>query len=154
VVGKLREESPVAAAIEHFGLAEAVKFESGISNERMIELYAQAEVAVVPSLYEGFSLPAVESMACGVPLVTTTGGALPEVVGEDGVTGMLVPPGDAGELASAIVRVLSDKELAGRLADNARKRVLERFTWQACAAATADHYRWVIEDKLRHDAAC
>ena len=154
VVGKLREESPVAAAIERFGVGDAVTFESGISNERMIELYAQAEVAVVPSLYEGFSLPAVESMACGVPLVTTTGGALPEVVGEDGVTGMLVPPGDAGELASAIVRVLSEKELAARLADNARKRVLERFTWQACAAATADHYRWVIEDQQRRRAAC
>lgn len=154
VVGKLREESPVAAAIERFGVTDAVTFESGISNERMIELYAQAEVAVVPSLYEGFSLPAVESMACGVPLVTTTGGALPEVVGEDGVTGMLVPPGDAGALSSAIGRVLSEKELAARLAGNARKRVLERFTWEACAAATAEHYRWVIEDQQRRRAAC
>lgn len=151
VVGKLSAKSPVAAAIERLGVGDAVTFESGISNERMIELYAQAEVAVVPSLYEGFSLPAVESMACGVPLVATTGGALPEVVGEDGVTGMLVTPGDPGELAGAIKSVLSDPELAARLADNARRRVLERFTWQACAAATADHYRWVIEDKERRE---
>jgi glycosyltransferase involved in cell wall biosynthesis len=71
------------------------------------------------------------------------------VVGEDGVTGMLVPPGDAGALAGAIVKVLSDQELAARLAGNARRRVLERFTWQACAASTAEHYRWVIEEKLR-----
>lgn len=149
VVGKLRAESPVAAAIERLGVSDAVTFESGITNERMIELYAQAEVAVVPSLYEGFSLPAVESMACGVPLVTTTGGALPEVVGEDGVTGLLVTPGDPGELAAAIERVLSNPDLARRLADHARRRVLERFTWQACAAATAEHYRWVIEDKRR-----
>jgi glycosyltransferase involved in cell wall biosynthesis len=151
VVGKLRAESPVAAAVERLGVSDAVTFESGISNERMIELYAEAEVAVVPSLYEGFSLPAVESMACGVPLVATTGGALPEVVGEDGVTGMLVTPGDPGELAAAIERVLSDSELAARLAANGRKRVLEHFTWQACAAATADHYRWVIEDKKRRE---
>lgn len=149
VVGRLRAESPVAAAIERLGVSDAVRFESGISNERMIELYGEAEVAVVPSLYEGFSLPAVESMACGVPLVTTQGGALPEVVGEDGVTGMLVPPGDAGALAAAIVKVLSDPELAARLATNARQRVLERFTWEACASATADHYRWVIEEKKR-----
>ncbi len=155
VVGRLRDESPVAKAIERLGVADAVTFESGISNERMIELYAQAQVAVVPSLYEGFSLPAVESMACGVPLVATTGGALPEVVGDDGVTGMLVTPGDPGELAAAIERVLADKELAGRLADNARRRVLERFTWQACAAATAEHYRWVIDEKRRREStAC
>ena len=155
VVGKLRGESPVAAAIDRLGVSDAVTFESGISNERMIELYAQAEVAVVPSLYEGFSLPAVESMACGVPLVATTGGALPEVVGEDGVTGLLVSPGDPGELAAAIGRVLSDSELASRLAANARRRVLDRFTWQACAAATAEHYRWVIEDKKRRETpAC
>ena len=152
VVGKLRGESPVAKAIDRLGVADAVTFESGISNERMIELYAQAEVAVVPSLYEGFSLPAVESMACGVPLVATTGGALPEVVGDDGVTGLLVTPGDPGELAAAIERVLSDRELANRLADNARRRVLERFTWQTCAAATAEHYRWVIEQKQRQEA--
>ncbi|HMC39498.1 MAG TPA: glycosyltransferase, partial [Acidimicrobiales bacterium] len=77
------------------------------------------------------------------------GGALPEVVGEDGVTGILVPPGDAGELAGAIVKVLSEPELAARLATNGRKRVLERFTWEACAKATAEHYRWVIEEKQR-----
>jgi glycosyltransferase involved in cell wall biosynthesis len=153
VVGKLREGSPVAAAIDRLGVTDAVTFESGISNDRMIELYAQAEVAVVPSLYEGFSLPAVESMACGVPLVATTGGALPEVVGEDGVTGMLVTPGDPGELAAAIERVLSDTELASRLAGNARRRVLERFTWQACAASTAEHYRWVVEQKRRGESA-
>lgn len=147
VVGKLRAESPVAAAIDRLGIGDAVRFEAGISNERMIELYAEANVAVVPSLYEGFSLPAVESMACAVPLVATTGGALPEVVGEDGVTGLLVPPGDPGALAAAIDRVLGSPELASRLATHARRRVLERFTWQACAAATAEHYRWVIEQK-------
>ncbi len=69
---------------------------SGVSDERIVELYAEAEIAVVPSLYEGFSLPAIEAMACGVPLVTTTGGALPEVVGPPGDGAMLVPPADPG----------------------------------------------------------
>lgn len=149
VVGRLRGDSPVAAAIERLGIADAVTFESGVSDERMVELYAEANVAVVPSLYEGFSLPAVESMACGVPLIATTGGALPEVVGDDGVTGMLVQPGDPGALAEAIRTVLTSPELADRLAANGRKRVLERFTWRACASATADNYRWVIEERAR-----
>lgn len=149
VVGKLRASSPVAAAIDRFGLNDAVTFESGVSDDRMVELYAQAEVAVVPSLYEGFSLPAVEALACGVPLVATTGGALPEVVGEDGVTGMLVPPGDPGALAIAIQTVLDEPQLAARLSEAGRRRVLERFTWQACALATAEHYRWTIENHAR-----
>jgi len=69
---------------------------SGISDDELARLYGESEVAVVPSLYEGFSLPAVEAMACGVPLVATTGGALPEVVGTDGETGLLVAPDDPG----------------------------------------------------------
>jgi glycosyltransferase involved in cell wall biosynthesis len=145
VVGRLRSDSPVAAAIERLGLSEAVVFESAVSHDRMVELYAEATVAVVPSLYEGFSLPAVEAMACGVPLVTTTGGALPEVVGEDGVTGLLVPPGDAGALALAVETIMAEPELGARLSAAARRRVLHRFTWQACATATADSYRWAIE---------
>ena len=122
-----------------------MSFVSGVSDDRLVELYAEAAVAVVPSLYEGFSLPAVEAMACGVPLVATTGGALPEVVGDDGETGLLVPPGDPEALAVAIGPVLDDPELAGRLSEAGRRRVLERFTWQACAAATAESYRWTIE---------
>jgi glycosyltransferase involved in cell wall biosynthesis len=84
-------------------------------------------------------------MASGVPLVTTTGGALPEVVGEDGVTGRLVAPADPGALALAIGGLFEDQEMRSRLADAARRRILERFTWKACAASTAEHYRWVID---------
>jgi MMP alpha-(1->4)-mannosyltransferase len=153
VVGRLRAESPVAAAIDRLGLQGAIRFESAVSDDRMVELYAEAQVAVVPSLYEGFSLPAVEALACGVPLVATTGGALPEVVGEDGVTGLLVPPGDPGALEEAIRTVLDEPELAARLSVAGRARVLERFTWQACARATADHYRWTIEDHNRRTRA-
>jgi glycosyltransferase involved in cell wall biosynthesis len=145
VIGRLRSDSLTASAIERLGLSSAITFESGVSTDRMVELYAQASVAVVPSLYEGFSLPAVEAMACGVPLVTTTGGALPEVVGDHGVTAMLVAPGDAGALAVAIEGVMSSPGLAGRLSDAARQRVLERFTWRECARTTVESYRWEIE---------
>ncbi|HEX3541327.1 MAG TPA: glycosyltransferase family 4 protein [Acidimicrobiales bacterium] len=144
VIGKPRAESRVTETIERLGLGGAVSFVSGVSDERIVELYAEASVAVVPSLYEGFSLPAVEAMACGVPLVATTGGALPEVVGKDGVTGLLVPPGDPGALASALGRVLDEPSLAARLSHAGRERVLDRFTWRACALATVEQYRWVL----------
>ena len=109
-----------------------------------MRLYAEAAVAVVPSLYEGFSLPAVEAMACAVPLVTTTGGALPEVVGKDGEAALLVPPGDAGALATAINRVLEDASLGRRLGTAGRRRVLDRFSWRRTAELTADQYRGVL----------
>jgi glycosyltransferase involved in cell wall biosynthesis len=153
VVGRLKEESPVGQTIDRLGLTGAVTFASGISDDALVRLYAEACVAVVPSLYEGFSLPAVEAMACGVPLVATTGGALPEVVGADGVTGLLVPPSDPGELAQAIGRLLADPELAGRLAGAGRSRVLGRYTWPACATATVEHYRWTIEEHQRSAGA-
>ncbi|HLH46090.1 MAG TPA: glycosyltransferase, partial [Acidimicrobiales bacterium] len=145
VVGRLRRDSPVARAIDRLGLAAGVRFVGGVSDEGLVELYGEAEVAVVPSLYEGFSLPAVEAMASGTPLVATTGGALPEVVGPDGGAGLLVAPNDPAALAAAVGRVLSSPELAARLGAEGRRRVLERFTWRACAAATADHYRWAVE---------
>ena len=148
VIGRPRPDSQVEETIERLGLGGAVRFVSDASDERIVELYAEASVAVVPSLYEGFSLPAVEAMACGVPLVATTGGALPEVVGKDGVTGLLVPPGDPGALAVALGRVLDEPELAARLSAAGRRRVLDRFTWRACALGSVEHYRHVLEESL------
>ncbi|HWG73076.1 MAG TPA: glycosyltransferase family 4 protein [Acidimicrobiales bacterium] len=147
VVGKARPESLAGRAIERLGLGEAVTFARGVSDARLVECYAESQVAVVPSLYEGFSLPAVEAMACGVPLIATTGGALPEVAGPDGEAALAVPPGDPGALAVALELVLGDDDLAARLSTAGRRRVLERFTWRACAEATAQHYRWVIDQK-------
>jgi glycosyltransferase involved in cell wall biosynthesis len=150
VIGKPRADSRVGSTIDRLGLREAVRFVSGVTDERIVELYAEASVAAVPSLYEGFSLPAVEAMACGVPVVATTGGALPEVVGQDGVTGLLVAPGDQEALAAALGRVLDEPSLAARLSEAGRRRVLERFTWRACAEGTVENYRWVLD---RHAAA-
>ena len=144
VVGRPTEDGVVARTIDRLGLAGAVRFVGGVSDEGIVELYAEAEVAVVPSLYEGFSLPAVEAMACGVPLVATTGGALPEVVGHDGTTAALVPPGDAGALAATILELLADP--ARRLAIGAagRRRSIETFSWEATARRTVDLYRETI----------
>ena len=112
VIGQPRHKSAVPAQIERLGLTDAVEFVSGVTDERIVELYAEAEIAVVPSLYEGFSLPAIEAMACGVPLVTTTGGALPEVVGPSGDCAMTVPTADAGALAQQIIETLERRRAA------------------------------------------
>ncbi|MBV9664007.1 MAG: glycosyltransferase, partial [Actinobacteria bacterium] len=146
VVGQPIAGGAVDRSIERLGLQGAVEFLSYVSDERLVELYAEAEVAVVPSLYEGFSLPAVEAMASGVPLVATTGGALPEVAGTDGETALLVPPGDAQALAGAIGRMLDDAALRERIGAAGRKRALDNFTWKATAIGTAEQYRIIIEE--------
>jgi glycosyltransferase involved in cell wall biosynthesis len=144
VIGRPRAGGRVDRAIQRLGLRDAVRCVSGISDEDLARQYGEAEVAVVPSLYEGFSLPAVEAMACGVALVATTGGALPEVVGREGETGLLVPPNDPGALAAAITRLLDDPELRARLGEAGRRRVLHRFTWQVTARGTAECYAAVM----------
>jgi glycosyltransferase involved in cell wall biosynthesis len=147
VIGRPRPGGRVDRAIERLGLRGTVRCVSGISDDELAREYGEAEVAVVPSLYEGFSLPAVEAMACGVPVVATTGGALPEVVGRDGDTGLLVRPDDPGELAGAIARLLDDPGLRARLGDAGRRRVLHRFTWQVTARGTAECYAALMEGR-------
>nr|WP_235215551.1 glycosyltransferase family 4 protein [Phaeacidiphilus oryzae] len=144
VVGKSREKGPVAEAIRRLGLEKQITFRSGISDDEFVDLVRSAEVACVPSLYEGFSLPAAEAMATGTPLVATTGGAIPEVAGPDGETCLAVPPGDAGALAAALGRLLDDPGLRARIGAAGRSRVLERFTWKRAAELTVERYRAAI----------
>ncbi|MFD8823415.1 glycosyltransferase family 4 protein [Streptomyces sp. NPDC059605] len=144
VVGKRAEDGPVAQAIERHGLQDAVEFVKGISDAELVDLVRGAQISCVPSLYEGFSLPAAEAMATGTPLVATTGGAIPEVAGPDGETCLAVPPADPGALADALGRLLADPELRARLGAAGRERVLSRFTWKQAAIGTAALYREAI----------
>ena len=130
--------------IDSYGLAPHIEFVSGVSDERIVELYAEAEMAVVPSLYEGFSLPAIEAMCTGTPLVATDGGALPEVTGADGETVLQCSAGDKDALAATIARGLDDAELRSRIGAAGRQRVLERWTWKKCAEETVEQYREVL----------
>jgi glycosyltransferase involved in cell wall biosynthesis len=145
VVGKRPTEGPVAQAVERYGLEGAVEFVKGISDAELVDLVRSAEVACVPSLYEGFSLPAAEAMATGTPLVATTGGAIPEVAGRDGETCLAVPPGDPGALAAGLSRLLGDPELRVRLGRAGRERVLRHFTWARAAEGTVARYREAID---------
>ena len=149
IVGKKREGSVLPQLLDKLGLNDVVTFESGVSDDRIVELYNEAEMVVVPSLYEGFSIPAIESMACGTPLITTTGGALPEVVGPNGVAAMTVEPGNPDALAAAILEVLRSAELRARLGAAGRARVLQGFTWRIAAEGCVEQYRALLEDRAR-----
>ncbi len=141
VVGEFNEGGDAERLVEDLGVGDAITTHSGISTDRLVELYASADVAVVPSVYEGFGLPAGEAMACGVPVVATDGGALPEVVGDAGVQ---VPAEDAGALADGVVDLLEDPERRRRLGRRGRERVLEKFDWERAARETARTYRQAI----------
>jgi len=138
--------------IDKLGLRPHIQFVSGVSDE----LYAEAELAVVPSLYEGFSLPAIEAMCTGICLVATDGGALPEVTGQDGDTVLQCVAGDTEALATTIRRGLDDPALRARVGANGRARVVDRWTWRRCAELTVDQYREVLSmpaniEKLRRN---
>ncbi len=130
--------------IDDLGIAEHVKFVNGISDAELVDVMGSAELACVPSLYEGFSLPTAELMACATPLVVSRAGAIPEVVGEDGVCATLVTPGDVGELEAAIAELLDDRKRRDAMGKAGRERVLELFSWGAVAKATASAYQEVI----------
>ncbi|MCB1029885.1 MAG: glycosyltransferase family 4 protein [Acidimicrobiales bacterium] len=147
VIGKAKPGGESARTIDELGLADAVTFVSGVEDQRIVELYSEAEVAVVPSLYEGFSLPAIEAMSCAIPLVATTGGAVPEVVGPDNETAFLVPPGDSGALASKIAHVLDHPKVAARVGAAGRQRVIDHWSWRHTAERTVDEYRALLEQR-------
>jgi glycosyltransferase involved in cell wall biosynthesis len=142
VVGKPTEGGPTDRLVTELGLGTRVRFVTGISDNELAELAASAEIAVVPSLYEGFSLPAVEHMASGTPLVASRTGALPEVTGDAAV---LVTPGDPEELAAELRRLHDAEPERARLSAAALDRVQERFAWPAVARATVAQYTRAIE---------
>lgn len=155
IIGQARKGAS-AELISALDLQECISFVSGVSDERIVELYAESELAVVPSLYEGFSLPAIEAMSTGICLVATTGGALPEVTGSDNETVLSCPPGDVDGLVAAIRRGLDDPALRQRIGNAGRQRVVERWSWRHCAALTVEQYREVLamghstEKRRRH----
>jgi MMP alpha-(1->4)-mannosyltransferase len=140
LVSRLEPDGPTERRIAALGLGDCVHVRSDITDAELAALLASAEVMCVPSRYEGFSLPTVEAMACGTPVVASRAGALPEVVGPDGGAGLLVPPGDVEALAAALARVLSSAAERDRLGAAGRARATERFSWTAVARATEAAY--------------
>jgi glycosyltransferase involved in cell wall biosynthesis len=131
--------------IDRLAIGDAVRFVHGISDTELAAVVGSAEIACVPSLYEGFSLPTAEAMACETPLVVSRAGAIPEVVGPDGLCADLVTPGDVGELALALEALLDDPLRRARMGRAGRVRALSEFSWRAVARATVAAYEEVID---------
>ena len=140
-IGKPKPDGDTARLISHYNLADHIDFKHGISPAEIVQLYASASLAVVPSEYEGFGLPAAEAMACAVPVVSTDGGALPEVVGDAGV---IVAKADSAALANGIRSLLLDPARRHTLGYRGRQRMLARFNWTDVATALTDYYHEVI----------
>jgi len=146
VIGQPKANGTIERLVRKLDLAHHVSFTGRISDAEFLRHYARAGMAVVPSVYEGFGLPAGEAMACGVPVIATTGGALPEVVGD---AGLLVPPRDAPALAAAIEDLLDHPDKAAALGRRGYQRVQRHFTWRRAAERTVATYREVIDDYRR-----
>jgi len=144
IVSKPQPAGRTEKLIDTLGIEDAVSFVNGISDAELVDVMGSAEVACVPSLYEGFSLPTAELMACETPLVASRAGAIPEVVGPDGLCADLVTPGDVGELEQSLAALLDDPERRARMGRAGRERVQELFSWRAVATATAAAYEDVI----------
>lgn len=147
VIGQPGHETGTTERVAQLGLESIVHFTGRVPAEMIAEAYAEATLAVVPSLYEGFGFPAGEAMACEVPVVSSRGGALPEVVGESGTCGLLVPPENAEALAQAIDELLDQPERRIAMGKAGRVRVLENFTWRRAAERTVDVYREAIAER-------
>lgn len=140
LVSKLEPNGPTEKLIAELGISDIVHSSSGLSDEELAALLASAEVACIPSLYEGFSLPAVEAMASGTPIVASRAGALPEVVGDDGACARLVRPADVYELTSVLGELLDSPSERRKLGAAGRQRALDVFSWESVAAQTVAVY--------------
>ncbi len=141
VIGKLKKDGETRKLIDQLNIEKHLKFVSGIETEELVKLYAEATLVVVPSIFEGFGLPAGEAMACGIPIISTDGGALPEVVGQCGV---IVPTRDDKAIAMAIDNLLANPDKRSRLGRRARARIVELFSWEATAEHMVELYSRVF----------
>ncbi len=145
LVAKLESNGPTQKQIAELGIADIVHISSGVSDEELAGLLASAEIACIPSLYEGFSLPAVEAMASGTPIVASRAGALPEVLGTQGACAELVTPGDVEELTATLGRLLDSPERRYEIGIAGRQRALDVYSWESVAAQTVAVYERAIE---------
>lgn len=131
--------------IDKFNLNDSITFTGKIPLDKLVQLYAQTQIALCPSLYEGFGFPAAEAMACKLPVIAATGGALPEVIGQHMKTGILVPPRDPYALAEAIDYLIEHPQVRERIGKAARDRVLKTFTWENAAKQMVTVYQEAID---------
>lgn len=142
LVGQPKEGGESSKLIHDLGLSKIIRCVSGISTEDLVGFYNEASVVIVPSVYEGFGLPAGEAMACGTALISTDGGALPEVVGD---AAMQVPVRDSAAIAEALETLLASPNMREQLAAAGRQRIEELFCWRRAAQQMTNYYWQVLQ---------
>ncbi|RYY02748.1 MAG: glycosyltransferase family 1 protein [Gammaproteobacteria bacterium] len=145
VIGKLKPEGATEQELKTLKLNGCVEFKTGISTEQLVIEYAESKIAVVPSLYEGFGLPAGEALACGIPLICSDGGALPEVVGD---AALMVKAGDINELTQALRKLLNDDFFREKLSVAGRTHSLQHLSWQVVGEQLSDYYQNLLNTLL------
>ena len=130
VIGKAKNNGETMKLIKKLNLLPHIHFKSNLKEEDIVDLYASAELAVIPSLYEGFGFGAGEAMSCGVPLISTLSGGL-----EDIVKGSCyeIEPGSSVQIENAVIDLFDNEEEMKRVALLGRKRILEKFNWTQAA---------------------
>ena len=139
----IRPQASYAEALERAvpdALRPRLRMLGSVPHDRLPEIYRAAEIFVLPSICrEPFGIPVLEAMASGLPVVAGRGGGIPDIVA-DGVSGLLVERGSVRELSRAIETYLSEPARASEMGAAARRRVCERFTWQAAADRLEEAY--------------
>jgi glycosyltransferase involved in cell wall biosynthesis len=151
LISKPKPGGQTERLIDRLSVGDSVRFVNGISDAELADVVGSAEVACVPSLYEGFSLPTVEAMACETPLVVSRAGAIPEVIGLDGECADLVTPGDVGELAAALEGLLDDPARRARMGAAGRERALAEYSWRGGGGATPPPHQRAIDHRAHHE---
>ena len=142
-------ERPVLVQLAaELGIADRVRFLGWVPNAELPQYYRAAKFSVIPSLEEGFGIPAAEAMGCGIPVIASDAGGLPEVV-EHGETGLIVPKGDVPALESAMRTLLGDDDLCKRMGAKGRERALSCFDWLLTARSMERIYQRLLEGKAR-----
>jgi glycosyltransferase involved in cell wall biosynthesis len=148
VAGDGFERPELIKLAESLGIADRVTFLGWVPNSELPPYYRAAAISVIPSLEEGFGIPAAEAMGCETPVVASDAGGLPEVV-EHGVTGLIVPRGDSTALAAAMGRLLDDPALRAEMGRAGRERSLRLFDWDRTAEQLEHIYAQVMAGASR-----
>lgn len=150
VDGRIPDDGLVPRKIRALGLGSRVRLiRRMLTVEGLVAEYSTARAAVVPSFFEGFGFPASEAMACGLPVIATDGGALPEVVGSSGEAGLLVPFRDVAALSRAITELCADRERMATMGRAARRRIERVFSWAEAGRRTAEALEEIVHAHRR-----
>lgn len=141
VIGKSPQKSNLNKLIDDLDLQDKITFKSGISEEEIVKTYHDSDIAVIPSLYEGFGFGAGEAMACGVPLISTDSGGLKQVIGD---AALKIKPGSVNEIEDGILKLFTEEKIRQELAEKGRERMEELFDWKIAASAYIEVFKKII----------